>query len=140
MAGLQRMATVVEAELGRSPADGTLWRFTGGDRRKAKMLRYDSDVWCLLYVRLAEGSIRWERDSAVSPTVAFDRGRLVCLLAGRPVEYLCAKLPVQARWFALAVAQWFAPTTAGVRGWSLALLAHGSLAHVHVSHLDVYHG
>ncbi len=43
-AGIQRLATVVEAELGQSPADGTLWCFVSRDRRKAKMLRYDSGV------------------------------------------------------------------------------------------------
>jgi len=84
-AGIQRLATVVEAELGQSPADGTLWCFVSRDRRKAKMLRYDSGAWCLWYVRLAEGSIRWDRDASGSPTVAFDRGQLVCLLAGAPV-------------------------------------------------------
>ncbi|MBR3326247.1 MAG: IS66 family insertion sequence element accessory protein TnpB [Atopobiaceae bacterium] len=41
-ADIQRRATVVEAELGSSPADGTLWCFVSRDRRKAKMLRYDS--------------------------------------------------------------------------------------------------
>ena len=43
-AGIQRLATVVEAELGCAPDDGTLWCFVSRDRRKAKMLRYDGDA------------------------------------------------------------------------------------------------
>ena len=84
-AGIQRLATVVEAELGCDPDDGTLWCFVSRDRRKAKMLRYDGDAWCLWYVRLARGSLRWSHDGAGQPTLAIDRGQLVCLLAGAPV-------------------------------------------------------
>ena len=84
-AGIYRLATVVEAELGCRPDDGTLWCFVSRDRRKAKMIRYDGGAWCLWYVRLAEGSIRWERDASGAPTLAIDRSQLVCLLAGAPV-------------------------------------------------------
>lgn len=84
-AGIQRLATIVEAELGCSPADGTLWCFVSRDRLKAKMLRYDSGAWCLWYVRLTDGAIRRERDASGSPTLAIDRSQLVCLLAGAPV-------------------------------------------------------
>ena len=84
-AGIYRLATVVEAELGCRPDDGTLWCFVSRDRLKAKMLRYDSGAWCLWYVRLTEGAIRWNRDASGVPTLAVDRSQLVCLLAGAPV-------------------------------------------------------
>lgn len=90
-AGIQRLAGVVEAELGGSPADGTLWVFVSRDRRKAKMLRYDSGAWCLWYVRLAEGAIRWEGGAGGAAALAIDRAALVCLLAGAPVAEVAAR-------------------------------------------------
>lgn len=84
-AGIQRLATVVESELGATPADGTLWCFVSRDRRKAKMIRFEGGAWCLWYVRLAEGTIRWSHDGSEQPTLAVDRAQLVCLLAGAPV-------------------------------------------------------
>ena len=90
-AGIQRLATVVEAELGSAPDDGTLWCFVSRDRRKAKMLRWDGDAWCLWYVRLARGSLRWEPGPGGDPTLAVDRAQLVCLLAGAPVAARLAR-------------------------------------------------
>ena len=84
-AGIQRLATVVEAELGGRPDDGTLWCFVSRDRRKAKMIRFEGGAWCLWYVRLSEGAIRWGTDASGAPAVAVDRAALVCLLAGAPV-------------------------------------------------------
>lgn len=90
-AGIQRLASIVEAELGSRPDDGTLWCFVSRDRRKAKMLRFEGGAWCLWYVRLAEGSIRWSGgDGGTEP---LDRAQLVCLLAGAPVAGSIARLP-----------------------------------------------
>lgn len=84
-AGIQRLATIVEAELGSSPDDGTLWCFVSRDRRKAKMLRFDGGAWCLWYVRFAKGSLKWSHSGAKDLTLGIDRAQLVCLLAGATV-------------------------------------------------------
>ena len=84
-AGIQRLATIVEADLGSRPEDGTLWCFVSRDRKKAKMLRYDGNAWCLWYVRLAKGTLLWSHDGASEEKLGLDRAQLVCLLAGAPI-------------------------------------------------------
>ena len=71
-AGIYRLATVVEAELGCRLDDGALWCFVSRDRLKAKMLRYDSDAWCLWRVRLTRGRDSLARDASGVPTPAFN--------------------------------------------------------------------
>ena len=89
-AGIYKLATVIEAELRCRPNDGTLWCFVSRDCLKAKMLRYDSGAWCLWYVRLTEGTIRFSRDTTGALTLTLDRSQLVCLLAGAPlIKQVC---------------------------------------------------
>lgn len=59
-AGIDRLSQVVVAEMRMGPADGSLYVFVSRDRRTLKMLRFDSNAWCMWQVRLATGRLRWE--------------------------------------------------------------------------------
>lgn len=53
-AGIGTLSMRVAGELGRDPADGSLYVFVSRDATKAKMLRCEGGAECLYYVRLAE--------------------------------------------------------------------------------------
>lgn len=76
--GIDRLQQLVEAGLGRSPADGTLFVFVSRSRRMVKMLRYDGGAWCMWHVRPARGRVRWEFGDAASRELT--RLGLLCLL------------------------------------------------------------
>lgn len=57
--GIDSLQRIVAADLGRTPADGTLFVFIGRDRRRLKMLRHDGGAWCMWHVRLDAGRLRW---------------------------------------------------------------------------------
>ena len=93
-AGIDRLSQVVAAEMGASPADGSLYVFVSRDRRTLKMLRSDSGAWCMWQVRLATGRLRWEWGSGgASREVA--RRELLWLLEGATAGAPAATRPMR---------------------------------------------
>jgi transposase len=56
--GFDRLAGLVESQLGRRPRSGALFVFFGKRRTALKVLHYDGSGLCLYYKRLDRGSFR----------------------------------------------------------------------------------
>ena len=95
-AGVFSLAQSVAAELGRDPADGSLYVFVSRDCKKAKMLRFETSGWCLWYVRLVSGSFRWTFRPDGTPCLSVERRQLLWLLEGLPIEQPSAPAVVTA--------------------------------------------
>ena len=63
-AGIQRLASVVTTDFSMDPTDGALYCFVSRDCLKMKLLRFETNGWCMYYVRLAEGGFRWRHSDA----------------------------------------------------------------------------
>lgn len=60
--GMDRLASVIESRLGRSPfIPDTLYLFCGRRTDRIKGLVWESDGWLLLYKRLEQGNFQWPR-------------------------------------------------------------------------------
>jgi transposase len=70
--GIDGLALIVRAELGRDPMSGDLFLFVGRDRRRAKVLYFDGTGMCVFYKRLDKGRFAsvWhnERDRQIEMT------------------------------------------------------------------------
>ena len=75
-AGIQRLASVVTTDFSMDPTDGALYCFVSRDCLKMKLLRFETNGWCMYYVRLAEGliwlldGIDFEQPGAPRPVAA----------------------------------------------------------------------
>lgn len=96
-AGIQRLASVVTADFGMDPTDGALYCFVSRDCEKMKLLRFETNGWCMHCVRLAEGGFRRARSEDGEPTLRIERRQLVWLLDGIDFEQPGAPAPVAAR-------------------------------------------
>lgn len=79
------LAGIVRNELGREPADGSLFLFINRNRDKLKALYWDCDGLALWYKRLERGSferVRREGEDAVK----IDAAELSMLLGGISIE------------------------------------------------------
>ena len=47
-AGIQRLAAIVTAEFGMDPTEGALYCFVSRDCEKMKLLRFETNGWCML--------------------------------------------------------------------------------------------
>ena len=95
-AGIQRLACVVTTDFGMDPTDGALYCFVSRDCLKAKLLRFDTNGWCMYYVRLAEGGFRWAHSPAGSVSLEIERRQLIWLLDGIDPNQPMAPRPVAA--------------------------------------------
>ena len=95
-AGIQRLAATVTAELGMDPTDGALYCFVSRDCEKMKLLRFETNGWCMYYVRLAEGGFRWRADGAGGAVLEVERRQLMFLLEGLEMRPAEAPAPVAA--------------------------------------------
>ena len=96
-AGIQRLASIVAAEFGRDPMDGALYVFVSRDCEKVKMLRFETNGWCMYYVRLAEGGFRWAHSADGEVSLQIERRQLIWLLDGIDPRQPAAPRPVAAR-------------------------------------------
>lgn len=96
-AGIQRLASVVAADFGMDPADGALYCFVSRDAKKAKLLRFEGNAWCMWYVKLAEGTFRWEHSGDGEPALGIERRQLVWLLDGLDPAQAAVPGPVAGR-------------------------------------------
>lgn len=95
-AGIQRLASVVAADFGLDPADGSLYCFVSRDCEKMKLLRFDVNGWCMYYVRLSEGGFEWRHSEGGELLPQIERRQLLWLLEGLPAELPQAAAPVAA--------------------------------------------
>lgn len=97
-AGIQRLASVVTLDFERDPMDGGLYVFISRDAKKAKMLTFDMNGWCLYYCTLCEGTFKWVHASAAKdPLLTIERRQLIWLLEGLSMNQPKAAKPVTAR-------------------------------------------
>ena len=59
--GIDGYATIISAQLNRSPTDHSLYIFCNGQRNKLKCLYYDGTGFWLLYKRIDKGHFKWIR-------------------------------------------------------------------------------
>lgn len=95
-AGIHRLSAIIAADFEGDPMDGALYVFVSRDMRKAKLLRFDVNGWCLYYVRLCEGAFRWSGDDGAE-LLAIETRQLFWLLDGLAIEQEKAPAPVAAR-------------------------------------------
>ena len=75
------LAGIVRGELGRDPADGSLFLFVNRRKDRIKLLYWDRDGMALWYKRLEAGTFE-TIDRGDGPAVAIDATELSMLLGG----------------------------------------------------------
>lgn len=100
-AGINRLMSVVAAELLDDPADGSLYVFVSKDARKCKMLKHDGNGWVLYYCTMTGGAFAWQGGAdAAEPALCVRRNQLLWLLDGLTVDQPKA-VPPSAAWTVL---------------------------------------
>jgi transposase len=85
--GFDRLAGIVDAELGRSARSGALFVFRGRRGTAMKVLFCDGSGMCVFYKRLDRGTFRWPTAvDTQARSVAIDERALEALLDGIEVE------------------------------------------------------
>lgn len=85
--GFDRLAGLVQSELGRPPRSGALFVFRGRRGEAMKVLFFDGTGLCLFYKRLDRGTFRWP--TALEPgtkSVTIEERALDALLDGIDVD------------------------------------------------------
>lgn len=80
--GIERLGAMVRADFGRDAEDGALYGFVSRDCRKMKLLRFRDGAWCLYYVKLSRGAIRWYRAEDGRTLIQVRPSSLIMLLSG----------------------------------------------------------
>ena len=96
-AGIQRLAAAVTTDFGMDPMDGALYCFVSRDCRKMKLLRFDTNAFCMYYVKLAEGGFRWTHSEDGEVALRVERRQLLWLLDGIDFEQPDAPKPLAAK-------------------------------------------
>lgn len=85
--GFDRLAGVVQEEIGRMPRGGALFVFFGKRRTALKVLFFDGTGLCLFYKRLDRGTFRIpQAPHAEATNIEFSERELGDLLEGIDVE------------------------------------------------------
>jgi len=95
-AGIQRLASVITTDFAMDPTDGSLFIFVSRDCEKIKMLRFETNGWCMYYVRLCEGGFKWEHQDRDIAILKIERRQLLWLLEGMEIEQRFVPAPVTA--------------------------------------------
>jgi transposase len=93
-AGIQRLASVITTDMCADPTDGALFVFISRDKEKIKMLRFETNGWCMYYVRLCDSGFKWQHTDNDLPILKVERRQLLWLLEGLEIEQLHASKPV----------------------------------------------
>ena len=94
-AGINRLSAIVAAELGEDPMAGDLYVFVSRDCRRVKMIRFETNAWCMWTVAAVRGGFRWRAGSG-GPTLEVERRQLMFLLEGLEMRPADAPAPVAA--------------------------------------------
>ena len=96
-AGIQRLAQIVTTDFGLDPTDGSLYLFVSRTADKLKMLRFETNGWCMYYCRLCEGAFRWSHSAGTDePVLLIERRQLIWLLEGLSIAQPEAPKPLTA--------------------------------------------
>ena len=95
-AGINRLSAIVAAELGEDPMAGDLYVFVSRDCRRVKMLRFETNAWCMWTLVCARGGFRWRAGAGEAPTLEVERRQLMFLLEGLEMRPPEAPAPVTA--------------------------------------------
>ena len=95
-AGIQRLAAAVTTDFCMDPTDGALYCFVSRDCLKMKLLRFETNGWCMYYIRLAEGGFRWRHADGEDAVLQIERRQLIWLLDGIDFEQPDAPEPLAA--------------------------------------------
>jgi transposase len=96
-AGIQRLAQIVTTDFGLDPSDSSLYIFVSRTADKLKMLRFETNGWCMYYVRLCEGAFKWTHtENADEPLLQIERRELIWLLEGLMLSQPEAPAPLTA--------------------------------------------
>lgn len=93
-AGIQRLASVITTEFDTDPMCGALFVFVSRDCEKVKMLRFETNGWCMYYVRLCEGGFKWHHTDADGTLLTIERRQLLWLLEGMEIVQEKAPKPL----------------------------------------------
>ena len=97
-AGIQRLAEIIQTEFGCDPSDGSLYVFVSKRADKIKMLRFETNGWCMYYCRLCEGTFKWRQaKDNTDPLLVIERRQLIWLLEGLTIDQPTAPRPLTAR-------------------------------------------
>lgn len=94
-AGINRLSAIVAAELGEDPMAGDLYVFVSRNCRRVKMIRFETNAWCMWTVAAVRGGFRWRAGSS-GPTLEVERRQLMFLLEGLEMRPADAPAPVAA--------------------------------------------
>lgn len=95
-AGIQKIASLIVAEFERDPMDGSLYVFISRDCKKAKLIRFDSNGWCLYYCTLLKGGFKWSHTRDDKTLLIIERRQLLWFLEGLEIVQSKAIKPVTA--------------------------------------------
>jgi len=96
--GFDRLAGVVQEEIGRMPRGGALFVFFGKRRTALKVLFFDGTGLCLFYKRLDRGTFRIpEAPHAAAVSIELNERELGDLLEGIDVESRTGNVAVRRR-------------------------------------------
>ena len=96
-AGIQRLAQIITTDFGLDPSDGSLYIFVSRTADKLKMLRFETNGWCMYYVRLCEGTFKWAHsENSAEPLLKIERRELIWLLEGLAISQPEAPKPLTA--------------------------------------------
>lgn len=96
-AGIQRLAQIATVDFGMDPTDGSLYIFVSRSADKLKMLRFETNGWCMYYIRLCEGAFRWVHNPETDEILLMiERRQLIWLLEGLDITQAKAPLPLTA--------------------------------------------
>jgi transposase len=93
-AGINRLSAVVAAELGEDPMAGDLYVFVSRNCRRVKMIRFETNAWCMWTVAAVRGGFRWR--AGAGPTLEVERRQLMFLLEGLEMRPADAPAPIAA--------------------------------------------
>ncbi len=95
-AGINRLSAIVAAELGEDPMAGDLYVFVSRNCRRVKMIRFETNAWCMWTVAAVRGGFRWRAHEGAGPTLEVERRQLMFLLEGLEMRPAEAPAPVAA--------------------------------------------
>ena len=93
-AGINRLSAIVAAELGEDPMAGDLYVFVSRDCRRVKMIRFETNAWCMWTVAAVRGGFRWR--AGAGPALEVERRQLMFLLEGLEMRPADAPAPIAA--------------------------------------------
>jgi len=95
-AGINRLSAIVAAELGEDPMSGDLYVFVSRNCRRVKMIRFETNAWCMWTVAAVRGGFRWRAREGAGATLEVERRQLMFLLEGLEMRPAEAPAPVAA--------------------------------------------